>query len=121
MSTDKKASQKLVQYIENNTLRLETSRRGGGIEIDLSDYLQKTGAKMTAYQNYLGGGMLGSIGNSFNFNVDLLQKAKYNKLQKMIDVLNRYFHAITNDEVDAYDDWSSDVFEAIQNRPSSAY
>ena len=48
--------------IENAILREELSSRGGGVEIDLT-YFGYEGEKMTAYQNYLGGGMLGAIGN----------------------------------------------------------
>ena len=42
------------------TLRLQVSSRGGGIEIDLSS-LGFKGEKMAAYQNYLGGGLLGAV------------------------------------------------------------
>ncbi len=43
-------------------LREQYSQRGGGIEIDLTPY-GFDGEKMTAYQNYLGGGMLGQVAN----------------------------------------------------------
>ncbi|MCP3699494.1 MAG: hypothetical protein GY920_13220, partial [Aliivibrio sp.] len=43
-------------------LRESISPRGGGVEISLDNF-GYPGEKMTAYQNYLGGGMLGSIGN----------------------------------------------------------
>jgi len=48
--------------IKDNVLREQLSSRGGGVEIDLT-YFGYEGDKMTAYQNYLGGGMLGAIGN----------------------------------------------------------
>jgi hypothetical protein len=48
--------------IENAILREQLSSRGGGVEIDLT-YFGYEGEKMTAYQNYLGGGILGRIGN----------------------------------------------------------
>ena len=41
-------------------LRQQLSSRGGGVEIDLTRFGFK-GQKMSAYQNYLGGGMLGKI------------------------------------------------------------
>lgn len=44
-------------------IRKKVSTRGGGVEIDLTD-LGYPGERMTAYQNYLSGGMLGSIANS---------------------------------------------------------
>ena len=48
--------------IKDNVLREQLSSRGGGVEIDLTQFGYE-GEKMTAYQNYLGGGMLGAIGN----------------------------------------------------------
>jgi len=49
-------------------IREKLSSRGGGIEIDLTPFGKKwEGEKMTAYQNYLGGGMLGGIANDCTF------------------------------------------------------
>ena len=48
--------------MEFKVLRQQVSTRGGGVEIDLTPFGYKY-MKMTAYQNYLGGGMLGSINN----------------------------------------------------------
>ncbi len=49
--------------IQENITREEISHRGGGVELDLtaSGYEDEF---LSAYQNYLGGGMLGSVGNS---------------------------------------------------------
>jgi len=89
-------------------LREETSSRGGGIEIDLTPHGYE-GEKMTAYQNYLGGGMLGKIANSCtiqNFRED-------KKLVEVADKLARHFNSIANN--------SDEDFEEIQKRPLSAY
>jgi hypothetical protein len=43
-------------------LRQHLTSRGGGIEVCLSKY-GYPGEKMTAYQNYLGGGLLGRVCN----------------------------------------------------------
>ncbi len=48
--------------LQDNIIREKYSSRGGGIEVDLTAY-GYDGEKMTAYQNYLGGGMLGAVGN----------------------------------------------------------
>lgn len=48
--------------IKDNVLREQLSSRGGGVEIDLT-YFGYEGEMMTAYQNYLGGGLLGGISN----------------------------------------------------------
>lgn len=111
----------LYEYIEDNTLRLEASRRGGGIEIDASGYLELPGAKLTAYQNYLGGGMTGSIQADRNFSITSSKKREARTV-KLQEALKRYFYNITNDIVEDWDDWAaSDNFEAQQTRPGSAY
>ena len=48
--------------IQENITREEISHRGGGVELDLSDFGYKD-EYLSAYQNYLGGGMLGGICN----------------------------------------------------------
>lgn len=49
--------------IAENITRDKFSYRGGGIELDLTVYNYED-KLLSAYQNFLGGGMLGSIGNS---------------------------------------------------------
>jgi len=94
------------------TLRLKATHRGGGIEIDLTTLGWKD-VKMSAYQNYLGGGMLGAIQNDCT-----ISDWRSNKeLCEIADKLSRYFHELTNHD----DEWESATFEQNQNRPSSAY
>lgn len=50
----------MITKIESAIVRSKLSRRGGGIEISLDDYGFE-GQLMSAYCNYLGGGLLGSI------------------------------------------------------------
>lgn len=49
--------------LKESVIREKYSSRGGGIEINLTPYGYE-GEKMSAYQNYLGGGMLGAVANS---------------------------------------------------------
>ena len=49
--------------IQENITREEISYRGGGVELELTEYGYED-EYLSAYQNYLGGGMLGSVGNS---------------------------------------------------------
>ncbi len=109
------------QYIKENTLRLDASRRGGGIEIDCSEILKTDGAKMTAYQNYLGGGLLGSIQSDSNFQKSDIPLSHWKTIDELTEALKRYFHEITNEEAEDYDEWNSTEFEALQNRSASAY
>lgn len=97
------------------TLRIEASRRGGGVEIDLTT-LGYEDEKMTAYQNYLGGGMLGRIGNSCT----IRDWKNDPKLVDIADQLARYLHSITNEQAADYDEWNGADFDDLQNRNSSS-
>jgi hypothetical protein len=106
------------EYIENHILRCEAGYRGGGIEIDCSalfPYIEE--ADMTAYQNYLGGGMLGAIQSSNNFESELRKKDR-KTFEALREALKRYFHNLTNHEDDEYE---SATYEQNQLRPKSAY
>ena len=94
-------------------LRQRVSTRGGGIEIDLSPFGYKY-MRMTAYQNYLGGGMLGRIGNDCT----IKDWETDNKLVDIAKHLSMYFHSLTNHSEDEFE---STTFESNQNRPISAY
>lgn len=100
------------------TLREEISSRGGGIEIDLTRFGFK-GEKMAAYQNYLGGGLLGKIeaNNTIQaFNKPCTEKQAA-KLAKIGERLKKYFHSLTNPDTE----WEGQSYEQNQNMPSSAY
>lgn len=103
--------------IEDNIIRIDASRRGGGIEIDVSELFGE-GCKMTAYQNYLGGGLLGAIQSDINFMPSEEQKKDVLKLS---EELKRYFHDITNEEASEYDEWNDMSYEKNQSMPSSGY
>lgn len=101
--------------IEENITRSRISHRGGGVEIDVSPLGKKyEGVRMSAYQNYLGGGMLGSIQGDCN-----LRGWRDNKrLVNLNDRLKRYMHELTRHDDDEWEDAS---FEENQDRPASAY
>lgn len=97
---------------EEITIRQELSSRGGGIEISL-DSLGYSGGKMTAYQNYLGGGILGRVCGDCNIS----NWRDDTKLSEINEQLLRYFHSLTNPE----EGWESFSFEQNQNMSESAY
>lgn len=95
-----------------NIIREEISSRGGGIEISLDQY-GYPGHRMSAYQNYLGGGLLGRIQNDSTVK-DWRERPM---LVKVAETLREYLHYRTNPDTE----WESATFEEIQNRPVSGY
>lgn len=108
---------KAIQFSEV-TLRQDISSRGGGIEIDLTRFGFK-GQRMSAYQNYLGGGMLGRIcANDTVRAYDLPCTDKQNaKLDRIAERLKKYFHELTNPDTE----WESRTYEENQKTSVSAY
>ncbi len=109
----KKSTKMKAINFEEITLRLQASGRGGGIEISL-DTLGWKGVRMTAYQNYLGGGMLGKIGSDCT----LRDFRDNDQLKAISEQLMQYFHSLTNHEDD---EWESQTFTQNQNMPVSGY
>ena len=94
-------------------LRESLSRTGGGMEIDLTPFGYED-EKMTAYQNYLGGGMLGRIANDCTV-------SNWESDERLTDIageLRQYFHQLTNPDED---EWESLSYEQNQSLPVSAY
>lgn len=102
----------MEKKIEKSIVRQQLSTRGGGIEIKLDAFGYK-GELMTAYQNYLGGGMLGRIMNDCTIR-DFMQDEK---LSKVAEELRKYMHELTNPDTE----WEGSSFEDNQNRPINAY
>ena len=104
----------MAKWIKVNELiiREAISSRGGGVEIDLTRKGFK-GQKMTAYQNYLGGGMLGAIGNDCTKR----DRESVPKLVKIAKELREYMHNVTNPDNELEMFGLNDV----QKRPLSAY
>tara|TARA_R110002020_G_scaffold325866_1_gene541600 strand:+ start:593 stop:889 length:297 start_codon:yes stop_codon:yes gene_type:complete len=98
--------------MEFKVLRQKYSSKGGGIEIDLTPFGYED-EKMTAYQNYLGGGMLGSIGNDCT----IIDWETDDKLVDISKHLSMYFHSLTNPD----DEFEGMSFEKRQSLPTSAY
>lgn len=100
------------------TLRKEISSRGGGIEIDLTRYGFK-GHKMSAYQNYLGGGMLGKVCANDTVRVSKLPitEKQTTKLDKIAEKLKQHFFKLTNPDTE----WETQTYEQNQTLSVSAY
>ena len=72
--------------IAENITREDFSYRGGGVELDLTVFGYED-EFLSAYQNYLGGGMLGSVGDSCT--VEDWQMD--DKLVRIADELREYY------------------------------
>lgn len=72
--------------IAEHITREEYSYRGGGCELDLTAFGYED-EFLSAYQNYLGGGMLGGVGNSCTVE----DWRKDEKLVKLAEKLSEYY------------------------------
>lgn len=107
----------VYKIFDSVQVREKLSRRGGGVEISLSSF-GFGGHKMLAYQNYLGGDMLGSIQSSDTVRhvgdtqSEVMYSSKVWELDLIAEALQRYFsHLMGNDE----------SYEVTQTMPSAAY
>lgn len=105
--------------IDEIVLREQITSRGGGIEIDLTS-LGFEGEKMAAYQNYLGGGLLGRV----CVNDTVRQKGKpfptedqAKELDEIGEILKRHLFTLTNPD----DEFNQQSYEQNQKMPISAY
>ena len=104
-----------VNKIKNAVIRQEVSPRGGGVEIRLDDWGYPE-AKMTAYQNYLGGGMLGKVCSDCT----ILDYKDIERLNGLSEELKKFYLELSNSFY--YDDeWASVSYEQNQLRNVSAY
>lgn len=104
--------------IEKAVTRKEISSRGGGVEIDLHKFGFREGSRLSAYQNYLGGGMLGAIQSNHNIFRTSFTTEETKKLEQIAEELKKYFHELTNPDEE---EWESVTYEQNQNMPASAY
>lgn len=104
---------------EEITLRKEVTSRGGGIEISL-DTLGYEGEKMSAYQNYLGGGMLGkvAVNDTIRANNSFVEESLCKDLDRIGLELAEYYFNLTNPSQGR---WESMSFEQNQRLRISAY
>jgi len=104
---------------EFKILREQLTSRGGGIEIDLTP-LGFSGHKMSAYQNYLGGGMLGKIVSNdtirtqcTNVALQLEFSHRFKELDLIGEKLMKLFYKKMNGNLKGYRD--------VQNRNYASY
>lgn len=104
---------------EDITLRCEVSTRGGGIEISL-DTLGFPGEKMAAYQNYLGGGLLGRVCCNDTVDRKQITDQKAKKLEAISEQLKKYYFSLTNPDKET-SPWEHQTYLKNQSMPKSGY
>lgn len=101
--------------VELTTLRCDLSSRGGGFEVNLCN-AGWPGVGMTAYQNYLGGGLLGRIMNSCTIR-DWQDSPELSHIAKE---LRTVLHSVTNPDPEDQP-WESQTLEQNGRMPVSGY
>lgn len=93
--------------IEAHTIDCDISYRGGTLKIDVSSLFPKVAeegdrAIMGAYQNYLGGGMAGSIQSGAMFDSRTLSKRDQATYMALAERIKRHFYNLNNGGGDEY-------------------
>lgn len=118
-----------MEFIESNLIDCDISYRGGSLKIDVSD-LFDTGeepATMGAYQNYLGGGMAGSIQAGRMFDISGFSEEDLAIYEELAEACKKYFYNVNNGGGDDYmqenvtGSEAVDGFERLQKMPVSGY
>ena len=113
-----------MKYCEEHIQDTDTSRRGGTIKVDASEALPSYEGEdciVGAYQNYLGGGMLGAIVGAAKFMPDELSKRDQATFKLLLEGSKRVLHKYTMSEAEDWDEWSAADYEGVQRRAVSAY
>ena len=117
-----------MEFIESNLIDADISYRGGSMKIDVSD-LFNTGeepAIMGAYQNYLGGGIAGSIQTGRMFDISGFSEEDLAIYKELAEACQKWFYNQNNGGGDDYmqeEVTGSDAggFERLQKMPVSGF
>ena len=110
-----------IEFIEGHTIECDASHRGGGIKVDVSELfptIEPENAIMGAYQNYLGGGLLGCIVGGAQFEPKELSAKDQKVFFEVKETIKKYYHNLTNN---VGDQWEEMSYEKNQNMPVSGY
>lgn len=117
-----------MEFIESNLIDADISYRGGSMKIDVSD-LFNTGeepAIMGAYQNYLGGGIAGSIQTGRMFDISGFSEEDLAIYKELAEACQKWFYNQNNGGGDDYmqeEVTGSEAggFERLQKMPVSGF
>lgn len=115
------------EFIQNNVIDADISYRGGSLKVDVSEIFN-TGdepAIMGAYQNYLGGGIAGSIQTGRQFDISGFNKSQRATYELLAEACKRYFYDLNNGGGDEYmqenvtGSDAKDGYDRLQKMPAS--
>lgn len=111
--------EEVKELVRANIIDLDASRRGGVMKVNVEAFFE-TDEEPTigAYQNYLGGGMLGAVQFGSNFAPSEEQAELF---QLFREATKQIFFAITNEEASDWDEWSEQTYEQNQRMAKSGY
>lgn len=107
------------EYIENHIIDIDCSHRGGTLKVDCSElfpYIEEP--IIGAYQNYLGGGMLGAVVGASQFYPEDLYKKDLKRYEAIKEECKRFLHEQTNH---VGDKWEESTYFQNQLRPVNGY
>lgn len=113
--------------IDENTIECDISYRGGRLMVNVSSLFPGVDdPRMGASQNYLGGGIAGSISGGAMFDPDELNKADRATFEVLLERIKRHFYDINHGGGDEYMQENhtgpeAGGYEATQKMPNSAY
>ncbi len=112
-------------FIKENTIECDVSYRGGKLKIDVTNLFPSlqdhADTVMYAYQNYLGGGIAGSIQSGASFDPEELTQKEYKEYLILCHELKLYFYNLNAGGGDDYMVENVNTFSQNQTLPESAY
>jgi hypothetical protein len=107
-----------IEFIENNTIDCDISYRGGTLKVDVGELFPNVeNAVMGAYQNYLGGGIAGSIVGAAQFEPSELSKKDQVTFYELKEVIKKYFYDLNQGGGDDYMVENVNSYKKNQNLP----
>jgi hypothetical protein len=111
-----------IEFIKNNIIECDISYRGGVLKVDVSELFPNVdNAVMGASQNYLGGGIAGSITGGAMFMPDELTKKEQKVFFELKEVIKKYFYDLNSGGGDDYMVENVNSYERNQKMCTSAY
>lgn len=112
-----------IKFIRENIIDVDYSRRGGTIKVNVEGLFPYVSSPvMGAYQNYLGGGMLGAVVGASKFDPIELKTKDRKIFFKVKEEIKKLFWELVNEEAMDWDEYgATKSYEENQVRLESAY